>query len=191
MSFSYLSLIGLFVFTIMFYYLYLTLMNIKLKGKMFFDFGTLLALLKTKLYTLYYMRKFGHFGKGSTVMGRIRLYGDLKNISIGNDCRIHDGVMLNAYLATIKIGNKVVLSPDVKLITPSLTRNKKYEKRTHIGKDITINDETWLATNSTVIGGVVIGKGALVSTGAVVTKNVSDYEIVGGVPAIKIGNNYV
>jgi len=147
-----------------------------------------LAGMKTVLYTLYYRNVFKHFGKGSIVMGKLRLYGETTNISIGNYCRLHDGVMLNAYMANIKIGDKVVLSPDVKLITPSLTKNKKYEDRTHIGKDIIIEDECWLATNTTVIGGVIMAKGTILATGSVLTKNTGMFEIWAGCPAKKIGD---
>lgn len=52
---------------------------------------------------------------------------------------------------------------------------------------IEIEDYAWLATRSTVVGGVRIGRGAVVAAGAVVTKDVAPYAIVGGVPAKKIG----
>jgi len=140
------------------------------------------------LYTLYYKKVMGlRMGKGTIIMGKIRLYGDVKNIRIGDDCRIHDNTMLNAYMAYINIGNNVVLSPDVKLITPSLTKNKLYGDRTHIGKDINLHDQVWMATNATIIGGVTVGQGTIVSTGAVLTKSTGEYEIWAGVPAKKIG----
>jgi acetyltransferase-like isoleucine patch superfamily enzyme len=51
------------------------------------------------------------------------------------------------------------------------------------GRAITIEDDVWIGTNCTVLGGVTIGKGAIVAAGAVVTKDVEPYSIVGGVPA--------
>lgn len=46
-----------------------------------------------------------------------------------------------------------------------------------------IEDDVWLGRNVIVMPGIRIGKGAIVAAGSVVTKDVSDYTIVGGVPA--------
>lgn len=48
---------------------------------------------------------------------------------------------------------------------------------------IVLEDDVWLGFRSTVMSGVTIGKGAVVAAGAVVTKDVPPYAIVGGVPA--------
>ena len=56
-----------------------------------------------------------------------------------------------------------------------------------VGGNIEIKDYAWLASRCTILPGVTIGKGAVVATGAIVTKNVPDYTIVAGVPAKKIG----
>lgn len=50
-------------------------------------------------------------------------------------------------------------------------------------KAIIISDDVWIATRSTILKGVTIGKGSVVATGAVVTRDVPDYTIVAGVPA--------
>lgn len=48
---------------------------------------------------------------------------------------------------------------------------------------IVLEDDVWLGFRSMVMSGVTIGKGAVVAAGAVVTKDVPPYAIVGGVPA--------
>lgn len=49
--------------------------------------------------------------------------------------------------------------------------------------NIVIEDDVWIGYGVTVLSGVHIGQGAVVAAGAVVTKNVPPYAIVGGVPA--------
>ena len=49
--------------------------------------------------------------------------------------------------------------------------------------DTVIGNDVWIGGNATIMPGVHIGAGAIVSTGSVVTKDVPDYAIVGGNPA--------
>lgn len=57
-------------------------------------------------------------------------------------------------------------------------------KREAVSKgDILIEDDVWIGFGATILSGVHIGQGAVVATGAVVTKDVPAYAIVGGVPA--------
>lgn len=46
-----------------------------------------------------------------------------------------------------------------------------------------IGNDVWIGINSTILNNVVIGDGAVIGAGAVVTKDVSPYSVVGGVPA--------
>ena len=50
-------------------------------------------------------------------------------------------------------------------------------------KTVEIGDHVWIGTNSMILDGVVVGEHAVVAAGAVVTKNVPPFAIVGGVPA--------
>lgn len=49
--------------------------------------------------------------------------------------------------------------------------------------DIVIDDDVWIGYGATVMSGVHIGQGAIIAAGALVTKDVPPYAIVGGVPA--------
>lgn len=49
------------------------------------------------------------------------------------------------------------------------------------------NDHVWIGSNATILKGITIGEGAVVCAGAVVTKDVPSFTIVGGVPAKIIG----
>ncbi len=55
---------------------------------------------------------------------------------------------------------------------------------------VTIGNDVWIGYGARILNGVHIGDGAIVATGAVVTKDVEPYSIVGGVPAKKIGQRF-
>ena len=56
-----------------------------------------------------------------------------------------------------------------------------------MGGDVIIDDYVWIASRVTILPGVHIGRGAVVASGAIVTKDVPECAIVGGVPARIIG----
>lgn len=84
----------------------------------------------------------------------------------------------------IKIGNDTNISSHVKLITGS--HDVDDEIFTADFEPIKIGDHCWIGTGAIVLQGVTIGNGAVVAAGSVVTKNVAEYTVVGGVPAKKI-----
>ena len=49
--------------------------------------------------------------------------------------------------------------------------------------DIVVEDDVWIGFRATILSGVRLGQGAVIAAGAVVTKDVPPYAIVGGVPA--------
>lgn len=53
-------------------------------------------------------------------------------------------------------------------------------------EQVSIGNDVWIGDRAMVMGGVAIGTGAVIAAGAVVTKDVGPYEIVGGVPASRI-----
>ena len=58
------------------------------------------------------------------------------------------------------------------------------EKNEALSKgDIVVEDDVWIGCNCTILSGVRIGRGAVIAAGAVVTKDVAPYSIVGGNPA--------
>jgi acetyltransferase-like isoleucine patch superfamily enzyme len=58
-----------------------------------------------------------------------------------------------------------------------------YEYEAGSKGDIIVGDDVWIGTNAIICSGVKIGQGAIVAAGAVVTKEVSPYAVVGGNPA--------
>jgi len=90
-------------------------------------------------------------------------------------------VMLHGEL---EIGRCVVVNDYVTLLTASHDVSDPTWPR--IASKITIRDFAWVAQGSTILPGVTIGRGAVVGAGAVVTKDVADYTIVVGNPAVAI-----
>lgn len=71
-----------------------------------------------------------------------------------------------------------------------ITQNHNYDKgyaipydKTYIVKEVIIEDNVWFGNRVIVVGNVTIGEGAIIAAGAVVTKDVPKYAIVGGNPA--------
>lgn len=60
---------------------------------------------------------------------------------------------------------------------------KNNDKPKNLDKDVIVNEDVWIGMNVTLLCGVEIGRGSTVAAGAVVTKSVPPYCIVGGVPA--------
>lgn len=56
--------------------------------------------------------------------------------------------------------------------------------------DMIIGNVVWIGQDVLIVPGVQIGDGAVIAAGSVVTKNVSDYEVVGGNPARHIRNRF-
>ena len=57
------------------------------------------------------------------------------------------------------------------------------EKRPEDDRDIVIESDVWVGANATILRGVTVGQGSVIAAGAVVTRDVPPYSIVGGVPA--------
>jgi maltose O-acetyltransferase len=133
---------------------------------------------------------------------RIFLYRKI-GMKIGKNCVVRRGVYLgspneldlgdgsfigraNLYCTGgVKIGKNVNVSDGAVMITAKHDVNSPAFEALY--EPITVNDWAWIATNAIVLAGVTIGEGAVVAAGAVVTKDVLPYSIVGGNPAKVIG----
>jgi len=108
-----------------------------------------------------------------------------KNISIGHNTVINKKVLLDGRGGKILIGNNVDIAQETNIWTLEHEPNDDYHKDK--GGGVIIEDYVWIASRVTILPGVKIGRGAVIASGAVVTKDVSSMSVVGGVPAKKIG----
>lgn len=105
-------------------------------------------------------------------------------VTIGDNTIINRRCLLDMR-GGLAIGNNVSLSPEVMLLT---SQHLKDDPAFGVeDKPITIDDYAWVGARATILPGVTIGQGAVVAAGAVVTRDVAAYDIVGGVPAKRIG----
>jgi len=111
---------------------------------------------------------------------------DLRNITIGQTTNINPNCMFDSRGGKISIGNYVDIAPEVNIWT--LEHDPQSPDFKTKGGDVIIEDYVWIGNRAVILPNVRVGQGAVVATGAVVTKDVEPYTIVGGVPAKKIGD---
>jgi len=108
-----------------------------------------------------------------------------KNISIGDNCAINKGVLLDGRGGELLIGNNVDIAQETNIWT--LEHDVHDDYYASKGGSVIIEDYVWIASRVTILPGVRIGKGAVIGTNSVVTKEVPPMTIVAGVPAKSIG----
>lgn len=111
-------------------------------------------------------------------------FGSGKGISIGDN----SGIGVNASIrGPLIIGNDVMMGPEVIILTSNHSFNRldipMNEQGSTRPKQVIIGDDVWIGTRAIILPGIQIGNGAIIGAGAVVTRNVPDFAIVGGNPA--------
>lgn len=138
-------------------------------------------------------------GENSVIRGELIVFADAGKIEIGKDCYFGEGARLWS-ADSIKIGDRVFISHNVNIHdtdSHSIDPNIRYEHFVDImttektkknnfdvkAKSIVIENDVWIGFNSTILKGVKIGKGAIIGTGSLVTKDVPEFVIMAGNPA--------
>jgi maltose O-acetyltransferase len=110
---------------------------------------------------------------------------DLKypqNITLGRGVVIGVNVSIGAHSA-VKIGDYVRISRDVIIETAGLDFSGLVPPYAHNSGPICIGSGVWIGSRAVVLSGVTIGEHCVVAAGAIVTKSMPSYSLVGGVPA--------
>lgn len=110
--------------------------------------------------------------------------GGCGQLTIDNDTWIgHKSTIIAS--SKIIIGKRVDIAPGVLITTGTheIDFNGNRVAGPGVSKAVTIGDGCWICANSTILPGVTVGDMSLVAAGAVITKNVEPYSVVGGVPA--------
>lgn len=139
---------------------------------------------------LWYRRVNGiEIGAGSTILMSTYLYTGVRRrgrepaIVIGRNSVINRQCCLDGR-GGLRIGDNVSISPGVWLLTDQHDMNDPWFVESF--GPIVVEDYVWVGSRATILPGVRIGRGAVVAAGAVVTKDVEPFEVVGGVPARRI-----
>lgn len=132
----------------------------------------------------FFYRLFGmKIGRGSTLHMRVRFYNTF-NIEIGKDSIVGEDSVLDGR-DKLTIGNHVDIASEVMIY------NSKHDVHSidfrAVSAPVVIEDYVFIGPRAILMPGIKIGKGAVIGAGAVVTKDVDPFKIVGGVPAKEIG----
>lgn len=166
--------------------------------------------MKTKLLRGLYCAFGKHFpvSRRSRASMKIRVFWPRKmGCAIGQAVNIESGAEFDEHVTIgdrsslgvdsqvfgpVTIGSNVMMGPECCI----LTRNHQHD-RCDIPmidqgyedyRPVVIGDDVWIGRRVIILPGVTVGGGSIIAAGAVVSKDVKPYSIVGGVPAKQIGN---
>lgn len=134
---------------------------------------------------------------GSNIHIGRNVKGNLENVFLKDNVSLGEENLFLSSNAKVYIGNNVMFGPRVTVITgdhrmdvvgrPMIEVTDKIPEN---DQDVVFMGDNWIGANVTILKGVTIGQGSVIAAGAVVTKNVTDYSIWGGVPAKKIHDRF-
>ena len=129
-------------------------------------------------------------GKGCDIRALASFIPAQGSIHIGDDTSIGMMSVLHGG-GGIEIGSHVLTGPHVTIVS----ENHIYKDPDTLIRDqgldrakVKIENDVWIGCNVTILSGVTIGRGSVIAAGAVVTRSVSPYCVVAGVPARKIAD---
>lgn len=134
----------------------------------------------TKIWHFCHIQKGAKIGKNCTLGQNVNV---ASHVTIGNDVKIQNNVSV---YEGVELEDGVFCGPSC-VFTNDLTPRARYPKGRENYKKTLVKEGASIGANATIVCGHTIGKCAMVAAGAVVTKDVPDYALVAGVPAVQIG----
>lgn len=124
-------------------------------------------ILFSKFQVLFLRLQGAELDKTVMIYGKIKVVGDVSNLSVGANTKINDNVIINC-LGRVIIGERVHLSSGCQIHSSSL--GVLEIDRVHKVSDIIINDDVWICAGAIILKGVIVGAGSIVSANSVVGK---------------------
>ena len=118
-------------------------------------------------------------GKGSVIHWQTRWFGP-SGVEIGEYSNIGNNAFLDGRCG-LKIGSRVATGAEIMIYT--LQHDIDSPAFEAAGGPVVVGDYVYIGPRAIILPNVHIGTGAVIAAGAVVTKDVPDYAVVGGVPA--------
>lgn len=134
---------------------------------------------------IWFLRKLKmSIGTNSSLLRNVRIINPF-NIVIGNNSVVNPEALLDGRGGKVIIGNNVDIARETNIWTMEHDPHDDFHRTK--GGDVIIEDYVWIASRVTILPNIKIGRGAVIASGAVVTKDVPEMAIVGGIPAKVIG----
>ena len=159
-----------------------------IKALRWFFFNKIILNIPFSSIRLFFLRFYIIFGKETNILSNVEILNQSfkrDQIVIGNNSIINSYCILDGRTGRIIIGNNVDIAREAAIYTLEHDPNSDYYLTTP--GDVIIEDYVWISSRATVLPGVRVGRGAIIASNAVVTKDVPPMAIVGGVPAKIIG----
>ncbi len=106
-------------------------------------------------------------------------------VQIGNGVHIGEGSVIYSGVG-IRIGDNTIIGPQ-NIIVDLDHRFQDFSlpinQQGMIGKEVSIEEDVWIASRCVIIKGVTIGKGSVIAAGSVVNKSIPPYSVAAGIPA--------
>ena len=118
-------------------------------------------------------------GRGSIIHWKTSFFGP-SGVQIGEYCNIGNNAFLDGRRG-LAIGNRVATGAEIMIY--SLQHDIESPSFEVIGGPVVIEDYVYIGPRAIILPNIKIGYGAVVAAGAVVTKDVPPYAVVGGIPA--------
>lgn len=135
----------------------------------------------------YYRHALGwKIGPGASIHTGLRVYGGRGRVWIGRNSTIQiDCLIVGSGMTDLRIGDNVGVAYRTSILMGWHDPNSPDLKA--ILSPITLEDRVFVGANAIILPGVTMGEGSMAAAGAVVTRSVEPYTIVGGNPAKPIG----
>jgi acetyltransferase-like isoleucine patch superfamily enzyme len=150
----------------------------------FFFNGLIGRLPSRSLRSAYLNLYLARFGRGTGVQMGCRFLNGRK-IFLGDRNVINFDCLFDGRRHAIRVGNDVSIGPEASILT--LGHDPQSPDFADKGGDVVIGNRAWICYRAIILPGVSIGEGAVVGSGAVVSRDVEPYTIVAGSPARPVG----